>query len=132
MKKYILFTLFSFFAFVSCQNKEETACVDFKTALISSDEVFVGAYINSFCEDLQANVTFDDPEGHRENTDILIQRIKNDCDVLVELVHYATIETFPTQSEISISVIESQDTTTCIIDLLNDPEGILSFAGMHE
>jgi hypothetical protein len=132
MKKYLFIVLISIGTFVSCQQKENTACEDFKFSLINMDKEFVGTYVNSFCADLQANVSVDDPAGHEQNTNILIQRIKNDCDVIVDLLSYATIETFPTQSELSISVIENQDTITRIIDLLNDPEGKLSFANMHE
>lgn len=132
MKKYTFLILSIALYFLSCQQKENTGCEDFKFALTNDDSEFVGTYINSFCSDLHANVTSEDPAGHEENTSILIQRIKNDCDVKVELIHYALIETFPTQSEIAISVIEMQDTTTRIIDLLNNPEDILSFSGMHE
>lgn len=132
MKFSILIYILSLTILLGCQQKENTACEEFKVALINSDEVYVGTYINNLCTDLQAKITVDDPDGHQENTDILIQRIMNDCDVSVSLVHYALIETFPTQSEISVSVIENQDTTIRVIDLLNDPDGLLSFAGMHE
>lgn len=107
-------------------------CDELKTSLIDLDNANAEIFFLAYCKDLNANVTSEDPHGHKENTDILINRIVDDCGFEVDLIHYATIETFPTQSEISFTFMESGDTILRIVDLLNDPDGVLAFANIHE
>jgi hypothetical protein len=137
IEKGIMKTLYSilllFLVLGACQPKEMfTSCAVLESALIDFDDDAAKTIFEEYCSDLIANVTTEDPHGHEENTNILIDRIINDCGFNIELLHYATIETFPTQSEIQFLFVSNQDSIIRVVDLLNDPDGLLAFNGIHE
>jgi len=69
--------------------------------------------------------------GHKENFDLLIERLDKNCDTYtVEMVTYATIKTNPVQSEIKITLKDKQE--SYIIDIQTPETSILKASNIHK
>ena len=117
---------------LACTKDFNTDCDILTTAFIEENESVASPIIDNLCTDLEAKPTTQDPIGHEENMDILVDRLKKECSFDVILLSYATIETLPVQSEIQVKFSKDGEEFTRIVDIFNDPEDILKFSGIHQ
>ena len=88
--------------------------------------------INKLTADLEPRPTKDDKIGHRQNFDILISRINDNCDkIRAHLMCYACITTLPAQTHIGVTVDSIGFSWSRTIDIRTPENDVLSFAGIH-
>ena len=125
------------FSCLTCKKVFETDlfqlnCNNFQEGLINSDSEMVCEEISKLLYDLHPEESSDDKFGHRENFNILIERINTNCDnVSAELICYACIETNPPQSELKLSTDSSGVEISRILDVRTPEDEILSCIRLH-
>jgi hypothetical protein len=132
----ITIILFSFFP--TCKKVFETDfnqpnCDNLTDGLINLDSKMLCSEISKLMSDLHPSTSSDDKFGHRENLNLLIERINNSCEnVSAELLCYACIETLPPQSEIKLSTDSSGVEIGRILDILTPEDNVLSCIRLHK
>ncbi len=118
----------------SCEKgKEEIIvnCNNLVPAFAGMESLRVKNEINKLTADLEPNPTEDDKIGHRENVNILINRINSNCESLhVGIGCYACILTYPAQTEI-ILVNTSNPIVSWTIDIRTPENDVMSFVRVH-
>ena len=101
-------------------------------ALVHDDNETLKAEVDKLTVGLTPQITEEDPFGHRENMNTLIDRLNAQCKyVEASLFCYACVETLPVQSEITV-LVDSAGTQVCrIIDIVTHEEETLSFSSVH-
>ena len=96
------------------------------------DTSIVVPEINKLVTDLEPVPTDNDPYGHEENIDTLVERLNAQCDSLsAELSCYACIETNPPQTEILLTTDSSGTMITRVIDILTSADANLETIRIH-
>ena len=137
MKTLAYILLFFFFPFLifSCENNDEnpnSGCYNFSETLIYLKSDSVKNVVDILSEDLNPEVTENDQWGHKENIDLLIERLNMECEnISVSLGCYACIETLPPQSELIISTDSAGVEIKRVIDILTPKDDILQYLGVH-
>ena len=141
MKQVALFMLLCAITFSCTLNKEDdptpdvssVSCNNLITGLIAYNDDKVKVEINKLLADLHPSSTDDDPSGHKNNTDTLLNRLNTCCDGLrASLVCYNCILTYPGQSEIRVDIDSSGYKVSRTIDICNPEDDILRFMRAHE
>jgi hypothetical protein len=125
-----------FFILISCEKDgkiKNIECENFAEALIYLQSDSVKNVISKYTFDLNPNKKENDQFGHKENVDLLIERLNGHCDnIEVILGCYACIYTLPPQSEIIILTDSSGIEIKRVVDILTPNDGILRYAGIHK
>jgi hypothetical protein len=130
MKKILTLALSVFFL-VSCKKEVPKNCEGLKTAIQTDNLEEVKNIVELLTSDLASQPTADDPTGHRQNFQTLVNRL-NDCDVKATAVCYECIDTLPATSEIKLVIAQGSHTVIRIIDILPDQRNRLKCSNMHE
>jgi hypothetical protein len=97
---------------------ENLDCDNLKVGIINMDSDIVKSEINKLVTDLEPVITVSDPIGHKENLDLLIDRLNIQCDkISAELICYACIETLPAQSEILMTTDSVSTTINRVVNI---------------
>jgi hypothetical protein len=107
-------------------------CQSLETGLLTNDESLVKSQINLAAQDLMPSPTTDDPIGHEENLQTLVDIINNECNIEASIICYACIETYPLLSEILLKVNVNGQVTEMVIDILTHEIQPMTFRSMHE
>ena len=108
-------------------------CNALQNGIINSDSEAVISEINKLLYGLRPVVTSSDPFGHKQNINLLVERINNSClTIRAELVCYACIETNPPQSEIELRTNSSDTEFVKILDIWTSPDEILKCRTIHD
>ncbi|MEM7659146.1 MAG: hypothetical protein AAF399_23700 [Bacteroidota bacterium] len=117
---------------LACQEGISPQCEPFETAVRNWDEETVNLMVDELAEDLAPDASSNDKIGHANNLDILIRRLKAQCDqVKVRKVCYACIYTLPAQSEIKFSLDSAGVEVHRIIDIRTPDDEPMTGIGMH-
>lgn len=139
MKKYALIPLLIIFnSFCdspidnSSDEEAKADCASLRTGIIEMDPDIVIPEINKLVTDLEPASTDNDQLGHKENIDILVERLNTQCDsISAELLCYACIYTNPPQSEIILTTDSSGTMVTRIVDILTPNHANLECIRIH-
>lgn len=122
--------------FISCSKDEEHEspdCVSFAEALVYFRTDSIKNVIDELTDDLHPEKKENDRWGHRENVDLLIDRLNAKCtNVTAVLWCYACIMTYPPQSEIILSTDSSGFEVKRVIDILTPDDDVLKYVNVHE
>lgn len=111
---------------------ENLDCDNLKTGIINMDSDIVKYEINKLLIDLEPVKTDTDPIGHKENLNILIERLNTKCDnMTAEFICYACIYTNPPQSEILVTTDSVGTSINRVLDILTPDDDILYFLRIH-
>jgi hypothetical protein len=111
---------------------ENVDCDNLKIGIINMDSDIVKSEINKFVTDLKPVVTNNDPIGHKQNLDLLIERLNAQCDNLTaEIICYACIYTNLPQSEILVTTDSVGTAVDRVIDISTPYDDILYCVGIH-
>lgn len=112
---------------------ENLDCGNLKTGIIDMDSEIVKSEVNKLVTDLEPVRTDSDPIGHKENLDLLIERLNTQCDnITAELICYACIETNPPQSEILVTTDSLGTGIDRVVDILTPDDDTLYCLRIHE
>ena len=132
--KYLQILLIIIVAF-SCENStefEQINCDNLSSGLLRYNTDIVKNEINKLCKDLTPHVSEDDKFGHKENINILVNRINTQCrNIEAELGCYACIYTNPPQSHISVTVDSVGTHVGRVIDIWTSADAKLSVVRVH-
>jgi hypothetical protein len=122
--------------FISCSKYEEHEspdCVSFTEALVYFRTDSIKNVIDELTMDLHPEKKENDQWGHRDNVDLLIERLNAKCtNVTAVLWCYACIMTYPPQSEIVLSTDSSGFEIKRVIDILTPDDDVLKYVNVHE
>jgi hypothetical protein len=122
--------------FISCNKDEEHQspdCVSFAEALVYYRTDSIKIVIDELTNDLHPKKKENDRWGHRENVDLLIERLNVKCtNVTAVLWCYACIMTYPPQSEIILSTDSAGIEVKRVIDILTPDDDVLKYVNVHE
>lgn len=114
MKKIILIAILSSFFFNDCSNEsgdyfgENIDCSKMKNSFLTEDYSYANSIINSICQYLPPSPTSSDPQGHKENTNKLINTLNLSCtDLNFNLDCYACLVSLPPKSNVSVLIDSS-------------------------
>ena len=134
----ILYSLLMLVLLLSCENVVENNNVasvnsdNLLKGLIDVNSDLVNIEINKLTIDLVPSKTNDDRFGHKENINLLIERLNLNCDnIEAEFLCYACIKTYPLQSEIQMTIDSSGTPITRIIDISTPDDAILQCIRVH-
>jgi hypothetical protein len=111
--------------------KNTKSCNALQAGIFYNDLNLVKKEINELCADLYPLPTPNDPDGHRENLNKLVERIKK-CSNEAGIYCYACIHTLPAQSEIYITVFRNSTSVKKTIDISTSKNAPLRFSSMHD
>jgi hypothetical protein len=100
--------------------------------VIDNDEAKVSEIMMDFTADLTPNATTDDPLGHEENLQKLVNALNEGTCLEVSIICYACIETLPAQSEIKVEVDLNGASVVRIMDISTPEDDTLKYIRMHE
>jgi len=107
-------------------------CNNLIVGLISKNSDIVNSEINKLVIDLVPSKTDSDTFGHKENMDLLIERLNLNCNnIEAQLLCYACIKTNPPQSEIRITTDSLGTPIERIVDILTPEDAILQSVSVH-
>ncbi len=122
--------------FISCNKDKEHEspdCVFFAEALVYFRTDSIKNVIDELTMDLHPEKKENDQWGHRENVDLLIERLNAKCaGVTAVLGCYACIYTNPPQSEIILSTDSAGIEVKRVIDILTPDDDVLKYVNVHE
>ena len=132
----ILFTLTFLLSCEGINNNDDSLkdidCNNLVSGLISKNSDIVKMEIDKLTVGLYPVKSDSDKIGHKNNLDILINRLNTNCNKLtVRLACYACIETNPPQSEILIKTDSLGITIERIVDIFTPENGVLQFGNIH-
>jgi len=111
---------------------EKPDCDNLKTGIINMESEIVKSEINKLVTDLEPAKTDSDYIGHKQNLDILIERLNTHCDnMAAELICYACVKTNPLQSEISVITDSAGTSVNRVVDILTPDDDILYCVRIH-
>jgi hypothetical protein len=123
---------------LSCENVVENNNVasvnsdNLLKGLIDVNSDLVNIEINKLTIDLVPSKANNDRFGHKENINLLIERLNLNCDnIEAEFLCYACIKTYPLQSEIQMTIDSSGTPITRIIDISTPDDAILQCIRVH-
>ena len=123
---------------VSCNNRDEPEwktldCIQLETGLLNWDTDLVKSEVEKLGADLSPSPIEGDPMGHKENLDLIVERLTSQCDkIAVKVYCYACIKTNPPQSEIFL-VLDSIGTEIHrVIDLSTPDDQVMTFLKVHK
>lgn len=120
------------FSLLACQDGLSPRCEPFQTAVRDWDDEGVNLVVDELAEDLLPETRNRDDIGHKQNLDLLIQRLRDHCDqVQVRNVCYACIYTLPVQSEIQFSLDSAGTEVHRILDISTPDDGPMTGIRMH-
>lgn len=132
---YILLFFVSSLLIFSCENNDEkpnSECDNFLETIIYLKSDSGNNVVDILSDDLNPEVTENDQWGHKENIDLLIDRLNMECEnISVGLGCYACIYTLPPQSELIISTDSAGVEIKRVIDILTPKDDILQYLGVH-
>ena len=112
--------------------KLELNCDNLQEGIIYLNTQIVTTEINKLTVDLEPKVNQNDEFGHRENLNILINRLNSNCDSInFELICYACIKTLPLQSEILVSIDSVGTIVKRVVDILTPNTNVLNCIRIH-
>ncbi|MCK9207293.1 MAG: hypothetical protein M0P66_09305 [Salinivirgaceae bacterium] len=121
--------------FSSCDKENTESNVDwnaFKVGVIQKDKSIIEKEISKLLINTNAKPNDNDLIGQKENVDNLIFEISKSKVLNADLFCYACIETYPAQSEITITTDSSGVLISRIIDILTPNDNILKFVDIHD
>ena len=138
--KYLLYLIpiFVVLNFTSCYDKEkeqdrEESCSNLVNGIQEMNDIPIKLEISKQTFDLVPKVTDEDPIGHMENMHKLVNRLNDLCnEIEAELICYACIETYPSQSEIKITAHSEEEDVSLVIDILLPEDDLPVYHSMHE
>ena len=121
---------------ISCDKAESTDqfkvdCNQLRAGIINTDMTIVNLEIAKLIYDLNPDLTTSDPIGHKNNFDILINRINKCNEVSAVLFCYACIKTYPAQSEIIVATDSMGIRISRILDISTPNDNKLVFINIH-
>jgi len=116
----------------SDNNWKNLDCDNLKIGIINIDSDIVRSEINKLVTDLEPVKTDSDYIGHKQNLDLLIERLNTQCDnMTAELICYACIYTNPAQSEISVTTDSVGTVIDRVVDISTPDDDILYCVRIH-
>ncbi|KPK82466.1 MAG: hypothetical protein AMS27_14525 [Bacteroides sp. SM23_62_1] len=128
--------LLSFLLIITIPNCEKESsetiikCSELLSAFQSNDTLKIKSEIDTYLSELIPEPSLTDIEGHIENTVQLVKEINKCSGIKAELVCYACIYTYPSQSEIRVCFKNNGTETIRIMDILNSEK--MKFIRIHE
>lgn len=96
------------------------------------DSEMVADALAGLLDDLTPNATSHDPLGHRQNLELVVDRISQECPgVEAELLCYACIYTNPPQSELLVTMDSIDTQVTRILDIATPDDARLVVVRVH-
>jgi len=131
MRKLLFISLIAIAA-LSCEKGSEKRCEELKGAVKTDDKETVKKIVTKLTYDLERKVTANDPVGHSENYQILIDRLNGECGVVASDLCYACVQTFPATSEIKLVIELGTHSIIRVLDITTNQAGKLVCSNMHE
>ncbi|NLE63858.1 MAG: hypothetical protein BWY08_01419 [Bacteroidetes bacterium ADurb.Bin174] len=133
MRNFIV--VFVVFVFISCDKENTKPNVDWNTlkvGVIQKDKSIIEKEISKLLINTKAKPNDNDIIGQKENVDNLISEFNKSKVLHADLLCYACIETYPEQSEVTITTDSSGVSISRIIDILTPKDNILEFVNIHD
>jgi hypothetical protein len=131
MKLFLLSILFTGLFLIGCKDSIELPCQELRAGLADGDNEVIAGILNDLLKDLSPAPTHEDETGHRENLDLFVERLDDQCGFEGYVECYACIKTLPAISEVGINLDSSGVSIRRIVDI-RTPEGALMTAiGVH-
>lgn len=121
--------------FTSCENENTRPDVDwvaFKAGVIQKDYLIIEKEISNLLINTSAKPTANDFIGQETNIYNLIKAINGSELLQAQLLCYACIKTYPSQSEIIVTTDSSGISVRRIIDILTPEDNLLQFVNIHD
>jgi len=133
MKKGAFLIISLLLLLAACEDDSLDAdCTLLTDALVHYNNEALKAEVDKLTVGLKPQITKEDPFGHRDNLNTLIDRLNAQCKhVKASLFCYACVETLPVQSEITV-LVDSAGTQVCrMMDIITPEEEVLSYSDVH-
>lgn len=106
-------------------------CSALRDGLVDREIEPIGSELTQLTMDLKPQPTADDPLGHAENLQTLVNRLLECEDLQVALQCYACIYTLPAQSELIITLDSVGIPVERTVDVATPEQEVLSFVSIH-
>jgi hypothetical protein len=121
----IIFNILLLLAGNSCKKDKQGSCEELKQAAYSNDVDKVRSIIESYLRNLPSSAY------NEQNIQLLTQRISK-CDISSMIYCFDCIDTYPSQTEISIDFSYNGAMVQKVIDLTYNSANKIVFRNMHD